>query len=162
MRQLFSRWAPAQSAPVLACLVMILLLLALPTGFEGALNYQEAERCTARVLSTDDSAILDTGLVRSGEQVCTLELLGGRFKGQTATGVNMLNGSLEQDKLFSPGDRAQVVVSHDGDTITNVTMSDHYRLGWETLMAAGFALFDSAEGRRQLAVAALHLKTMVF
>ena len=29
MRQLFSRWAPAQSAPVLACLVMILLLLAL-------------------------------------------------------------------------------------------------------------------------------------
>lgn len=34
-----------------------------------------------------------------------------------------------------------MVVSHDGDTITNVTMSDHYRLGWETLMAAGFALF---------------------
>ena len=34
-----------------------------------------------------------------------------------------------------------MVVSHDGDTITNVTMTDHYRLGWETLMAAGFALF---------------------
>ena len=55
----------------------------------------------------------------------------------------MLNGSLEQDKLFSPGDRAQVVVSHDGDTITNVTMSDHYRLGWEALMAAGFASSSS-------------------
>ena len=128
-------------APVLVCLLAILLLLVLPTGFEGALIYQEAERCTARVLETDNSAIIDTGLVRSGEQRCQLEILDGRFQGRTVTGINMLNGSLEQDKLFSPGDRAQVVVSHDGDTITNVTMSDHYRLGWETLMAAGFALF---------------------
>ena len=128
-------------APVLVCLLAILLLLVLPTGFEGALIYQEAERCTARVLETDNSAIIDTGLVRSGEQRCQLEILDGRFQGRTVTGINMLNGSLEQDKLFSPGDRAQVVVSHDGDTITNVTMSDHYRLGWEALMAAGFALF---------------------
>ena len=128
-------------APVLVCLLAILLLLVLPTGFEGALIYQEAERCTARVLETDNSAIIDTGLVRSGEQRCQLEILDGRFQGRTVTGINMLNGSLEQDKLFSPGDRAQVVVSHNGDTITNVTMSDHYRLGWEALMAAGFALF---------------------
>lgn len=93
------------------------------------------------MLETDNSALIDTRLVRSGEQRCQLEILDGRFQGRTVTGINMLNGSLEQDKLFSPGDRAQVVVSHDGDTITNVTMSDHYRLGWEALMAAGFALF---------------------
>ena len=37
----------------------------------------------------------------------------GKFKGRTAEGVNMLNGSLEQDKLFSQGDRAQVVVSYN-------------------------------------------------
>ena len=53
----------------------------------------------------------------------------------------MLNGSLEQDKVFQPGDKALVVVSHDGDTITNVTMSDHYRLSWELVMAIGFAIF---------------------
>ena len=90
-------------APVLVCLLAILLLLVLPTGFEGALIHQEAERCTARVLETDNSAIIDTGLVRSGEQRCQLEILDGRFQGRTVTGINMLNGSLEQDKLFSPG-----------------------------------------------------------
>ena len=98
-------------APVVVCLVLIALLLALPTGFEGALIYQGADRCAARVLSTDDSAILDTGLVRSGEQVCTLELLGGKFRGRTVQGHNLLNGSLEQDKIFAPGDRALVVLS---------------------------------------------------
>ena len=141
MKGFLSREVVGRNAPVLVCLAMILILLALPTGFEGALNYQEAERCSALVLSTDDSAIVDTGLVRSGEQLCELEILDGRFKGRTVTGVNMLNDSLEQDKIFSPGDRALVVVSHDGDTITNVTMSDHYRLGWEMVLAAAFALF---------------------
>ena len=128
-------------APLVLCLALIAVLLALPTGFEGALQYREADRCSARVLSVDDSAIIDTGLVRSGEQACELELLGGRFKGRTATGVNMLNGSLEQDKLFAPGDKAMVVVSYQGDEILSVTMTDHYRLGKEALLAAVFAVF---------------------
>ena len=141
MKQYLSRQSVRYHAPVAVCLLAILILLFLPTGFEGALVYQEAERCTARVLSVDDSAIIDTGLVRSGEQRCQLEILDGMFQGQTVSGVNMLNGSLEQDKVFQPGDKALVVVSHDGDTITNVTMSDHYRLGWELVMAIGFAIF---------------------
>mgnify|MGYP001860472889 FL=1 len=128
-------------APLALCLLLIVILMAIPTGFEGALQYREADRCAARVLAVDDSAIIDTGLVRSGEQTCTLELLGGRFKGQTATGVNMLNGSLEQDKLFAPGDKAMVVVSYQGDEILSVTMTDHYRLSKEVLLAAIFAVF---------------------
>ena len=141
MKQLLSRGAVRYHAPVAVCLLAILILLFLPTGFEGALVYQEAERCTARVLSVDDSAIIDTGLVRSGEQRCQLEILDGMFQGQTVSGVNMLNGSLEQDKVFQPGDKALVVVSHNGDEITNVTMSDHFRLSWELVMAIGFGVF---------------------
>ena len=141
MKQYLSRRSVRYHAPVVVCLLAILILLLLPTGFEGALVSQEAERCTARVLSVDDSTIIDTGLVRSGEQRCQLEILDGMFQGQTVSGVNMLNGSLEQDKVFQPGDKALVVVSHDGDTITNVTMSDHYRLSWELVMAIGFAIF---------------------
>ena len=128
-------------APLAICLALIVLLLLAPTGFEGALQYQQADRCTALVTAVDDSAIIDTGLVRSGEQRCTLELLGGRFEGQTATGVNMLNGSLEQDKLFVPGDKAMVVVSYQGDEILSVTMTDHYRIGKEAILAGIFAVF---------------------
>ena len=127
-------------APVLVCLLAIVILLFLPTGFEGALIYQDAERCTARVLSVDNSTIVDTGLVRSGEQRCELEILDGLFQGRRAQGINMLNGSLEQDKIFQPGDTAMVVISYQGDEILNVTMTDHYRLGLEAIMAAAFAL----------------------
>ena len=126
-------------APVIVCLVAVLALLAIPTGYEDALLYQEAERASALVLEADNSSVIDTGLVRSGEQRCKLEIEGGEFKGEVVTGINMLNGSLEQDKLFEPGDRALVVISHSGGEVTNVTMSDHYRLPWELGLALLFA-----------------------
>lgn len=141
MKHIFTPAFLRYNAPLLVCLALILILLVLPTGYEDIVQYQEADRCAALVLETDDSAIIDTGLVRSGEQRCTLELLDGLFEGQIVEGVNMLNGSLEQDKLFSVGDKALVVVSYSGDTITNVTMTDHYRLNWELVMAIGFMAF---------------------
>ena len=128
------------NAPVLVCLAAVILLLLLPTGYEGALLYQDAERCSARVVEVDNSTIIDTGLVRSGEQRCTLEVLDGIFKGRTVEGVNMLNGSLEQDKLFVPGDKALVVISYDGDEVLSVTMTDHDRSAGELLLAALFIL----------------------
>lgn len=127
-------------APVLVCAAALIVLLLLPTGFEGALIYQDAERCAARVLSTDDQSIVDTGLVRSGEQQCRLKILKGRFKDRELTGVNLLGGSLEQDKIFRPGDKAMVVISYSGDQVLRVSMTDHYRLDRELAMAAVFAL----------------------
>lgn len=140
MKKYFDRAFFRRNAPLWVCLVLIVILLLLPTGFEGALQYPQSQTAVARVLSTDDSAIIDTGLVRSGEQLCHLQILGGSFKDQKATGVNLLRGSLEQDKLFAPGDKAQVVISHQDGCITNVTMVDHYRLPWEYVLAGCFVL----------------------
>ena len=128
-------------APVVFCLLLIAFLIALPTGYEDAVQYKEAERCIAEVTAVDNSAIIDTGLVRSGEQRCTVTFSNGLFKGKTATAVNLLQGSLEQDKLFSEGDKAQVVVSYDGETIKRVTMIDYFRLPGELLLAGLFILF---------------------
>ncbi|MEE0110636.1 MAG: YibE/F family protein [Oscillospiraceae bacterium] len=141
MKQLFTREKLQYIAPVVVCVLLIAVLLLLPTGYEDAVQYQTAERCMAQVTAVDNSSIIDTGLVRSGEQRCSLTFTSGKFKGQTATGVNMLQGSLEQDKLFSAGDKALVVISCSGETITNVTMIDHYRISWELVMAVGFVLF---------------------
>lgn len=128
-------------APVVVCLLLTVGLLLLPTGYEEAVQYQDAERCVAEVMAVDNSAIVDTGLVRSGEQRCTVTFINGSFKGENATAINLLQGSLEQDKLFDPGDKAQVVISYSGGEILHVTMIDHYRIPWELLMAAMFILF---------------------
>lgn len=128
-------------APVVVCVVLIVLLLLLPTGYEDAVQYKDAERCIAEVTAVDDSSIVDTGLVRSGEQRCTVTFTNGLFKGTTVTAINLLQGSLEQDKLFEPGDKAQVVISYSGDKILRVTMIDHYRVPGELLLAGLFVVF---------------------
>lgn len=128
-------------APLLVCIIVIVLLLLLPTGFEDAVQYQKSDRCVAQIIEIDNSAIIDTGLVRSGEQRCKVRLLDGEYKEKEVTAVNMLKGSLEQDKLFEAGDKALVVVSHSEGTISNVTMIDHYRIPWEVAMGIGFILF---------------------
>ena len=140
MKKRFPAFSRQAHGPVLAALVLLVVLLTLPTGFEGNLTYQNADRVRAEVLATDESDIVDTGLIRTGEQRCTVKLLGGHFKGQTVKAVNRLNGSLAQDKLFAPGDVAFVTVSHSGGVISVVSMTDHYRLDKETLLAGLFLL----------------------
>ncbi len=126
--------------PVLLWLCLLAVLLIVPTGYESALSYQNADRVDALVLSTDESDIVDTGLVRSGEQRCLVRILGGQFEGTEATAVNRLNGSLAEDKLFAPGDRAFLVVSHSDGRITTVYMTDHFRLDKEVILAGLFLM----------------------
>ena len=154
MKRLTFRFSWRQLAPSLVCLALILILLWIPTGYEDAVIYQESAHCAALVLDTDESTLIDTGLIRSGEQLCTLRLLGTSFEGQITTGVNLLTGSLTQDKLFEPGDRALVLVNASGGQIRSVSMIDHYRLPGELWLAGLFALlllvFAGSTGLRAL------------
>lgn len=131
-------------APVWVCVLLILLLTLLPTGFEGREVFRESDIRPALVLSTDESTVIDTGLIRSGEQRCQLEILGGPFRGYRTEGRNMLSGSLEQDKLFSAGDKALVRINYRDGEILNVSMIDHYRTPWELLLAGLFVLLLAA------------------
>lgn len=128
-------------APVLISVALMIVLLLIPTGYEDAVIYQGAEHCKAKVIETDNSSIKDTGLVRTGEQRCKLLFLEGKFKEESATGINMLNGSLENDKLFFAGDTAMVVINYSGRDIRSVSMIDHYRIDSEILLAAVFIAF---------------------
>lgn len=75
-----SRESVCYQLPVIFCLALVVLLLILPTGFEDAVIYKGTERCAAEVVSVNDSKIISTGLIKSGEQTCTVKFLGGAFK----------------------------------------------------------------------------------
>ena len=126
---------------ILIFFAIIAVLLALPTGFEDARQFKDAEKCKVLVEAVDNSSLINTGLIRTGQQVCTVRFLSGKFKMQTAEGWNMLGGSLSQDKLFRPGDKAQAVVHHYDGEIISVNLIDYYRLEGELLLALAFAVF---------------------
>lgn len=69
-------------AAVIISIFVILIIIAVPTGFEGAIQFKDAIKCKVRILNVDNSRIIDTGLIRSGQQVCNIEFLNGKYKGQ--------------------------------------------------------------------------------
>lgn len=130
---------------IFGCLIISIILLAIPTGFEGALQFRDAEKCRVLVEEVDNSKLIDTGLIRTGQQVCSVKILSGKFKGQLTEGWNMLGGSLSQDKLFRPGDVVQAIVhyetSESGTVFHSVNLIDYYRLKVEFILAVAFAFF---------------------
>lgn len=125
--------------PIVVTLIAIIFLLILPSKFPEKI-YENTERVAARVVSTDESFIKDTGLIKVGEQLCDIEILEGKFKGKTVRGTNTLSGSLEQDKIFEVGDKILVTLDYEGDEIRVATLVDHYRLNYEILLVAIFAI----------------------
>lgn len=125
--------------PIIITLIAIILLILLPNKFPQKI-YENTERVSARVISTDENFIVNNGLIKVGDQLCEIEILQGKFKGRTTTGTNRLSGSLEQDKLFKAGDKVLVTVDYTGDTIRVVTLVDHYRLNYELLLVGIFVV----------------------
>lgn len=121
-------------------IILIGILIAVPTDFEDAVIYQGVERAICEVTEINNSAIISSGLIQSGEQSCTLRVTNGIFKGQVVEGVNFLSGSLEKDKIFKVGDRVFSTISCDGETIKSVVVSDHFRLDKELILVILFVL----------------------
>lgn len=125
-----------------------------PTGFEKAKD-DTAVRCTAEVVSVDDEHIQKLGLILTGEQGVTLRILDGPFEGRVFDAHNQLQGQMDRDKRFAPGDTAYVVITVDEDGgVLFVNPQAHYRLGIELLLLGLFAglllLFGGMTGLKAL------------
>ena len=140
IKKMFSLETLRYNAPLIVCIVLVVVLLFIPTGFKDEEAGGNAERCVGRVTATDDSAIFSQGMIRTGTQICTVTVSDGKYKGETYKAYNPLQGSLEKDKLFEVGDKAQLVVNYNGDTgkVTYVSMIDHYRVPLELIAAGAF------------------------
>ena len=135
-------------------LVLIGVLLLIPTGYEDAIIYKESQRAVVEVVAVDNSMINTSGLIRFGEQTCTLRIKDGIFKGHEIQGVNFLSGSMAQDKIYQVGEEAFVRISCkpiedvpefdgtviNGYAISSCVMTDHYRLDKEAILLGVFFL----------------------
>lgn len=139
---------------ILAFIIASVVLIVVPTGFERSI-YVNATGAKAEVLSTDDSTIIQTGLFRTGDQRCRVRILSGEHKGLEMDGVNMLSGSLKDDKVFAPGDIAWVLIERNQEDIPIfINMIDYYRMGRELQLVVAFVavllIFSGLRGLRMV------------
>ncbi len=120
--------------------IFLIILIFIPTNYKTNSAYNGKEEVKCEVISVDNSMIRSYGIVQSGEQRCEIKLLGGTHKGEITIGVNLLTGSLSEDKIFKAGDKALAMVASDSGGIVSVSMVDHYRINYEIILVVIFAV----------------------
>nr|WP_320118978.1 YibE/F family protein [uncultured Marinifilum sp.] len=128
-------------------LIGLLTLLSLfivfsPNGFSKKEN-DNTIRVKAEVLTTDNSMIVETGIIKTGTQSLQIKILNGPFKGKELTAFNQLVGRMEFDKFFLPGDKTLTVLNlnQDNSQIISANVIDHYRINLEAFLLALFVIF---------------------
>ncbi len=125
-------------------LVLTIIIFLLPTGFgPQAGSGHQSLRVKAVVVETDNSLIRIIGPIKQGEQLLTIRILSGPFKGSLFHSSNNLMGKMELDKMFAPGDRVLAVLdlSPDGRDVVYANAADHYRTDKTLILAGLFFLF---------------------
>jgi uncharacterized membrane protein len=123
---------------VLVCILATAGMLSLSSGFEREYS---GERVKVEVVETNNSAVRQFGIVKTGDQSLKVKVLQGTFKGREVEAANHLMGKLEFDRMYSPGDTALATLDLDGRNILKTTVVDYYRLSAEILLFAVFAVF---------------------
>lgn len=139
--------------PTIFLLILVIQLTIMPNAYTQMV-FPNTERVPVRILQTDESSIKQVGIISQGEQRCQVRVEAGRFKGETAEGINLLMGNLESDKIFEVGDRAFAVIDYTETGMHHISLVDHYRLNWILWTVLMFVivliLFAGAVGARSL------------
>ncbi|WP_460031955.1 YibE/F family protein [Megalodesulfovibrio paquesii] len=119
--------------------VITLALYFLPTGYEHRGQDGDSERIRGRIISVDDTHVQRFGILRQGDQGVIVEALEGRFAGRQFRAHNALQGRMDLDKLYQPGDVVLMVLTIDANgEVLLANPQDHYRLGFEMVLLGLF------------------------
>ncbi|PXY03062.1 hypothetical protein DF185_02935 [Marinifilum breve] len=134
---------PQKSDLILIVLLIVIssIIVWLPNGFETQAD-KNTSRVRALVLETDNSLIVETGIIKTGTQSLKIKILNGKFKGEELTAFNQLVGRMEFDKFFLPKDKTLTVLNlnEDNSQIISATVVDHYRIRLEAFLLALFVI----------------------
>lgn len=123
---------------VLFIALLCIILYFIPTGFP--IQDDDYVRSKAKVVGVDNHNVYQRGVVKTGIQGVSVEIMDGVFKGQKVETTNTLLGKLELDKVFQEGDIALIVVKGEQGKVQSANLIDHYRIDVEGYLFALFAL----------------------
>lgn len=109
-------------------LVLVLAGLGLYYHFQTPSLSPGTEEVKARVTSADNSEVRSSGLSHIGFQTLEVEILDSRYQGRRVNAVNSLNGQVDLENLFEPGQKIIVALILDHDNrINHVKAVDLFR-----------------------------------
>jgi len=139
-----SSWLAKLRSPdglfVLLCAGLVVALMFLPTGFEGAVH-GNTHHAKAQVVRTNDAGVKEVRLIKTGTQLLTAVLRTGPLRGQEIEVSNELRGAMEVDEIYRPGHALLVeYTTGPSGAVTAAYARGRYRLDLSLGLLAAFGL----------------------
>jgi uncharacterized membrane protein len=127
MKKIISLFSKRDAFLSLAILLCCVILVGMPDLYSSPYT-QNVERAKGKVLSVNNDAVQQFGMVRQGDQNLVIHILDGPFKDEEVEAGNTLIGKMDVDKIFEEGDVVYLVLNTSLGKIVTATAYDHYRL----------------------------------
>ncbi len=121
-------------------LILVIIIAGVVVFNNNDNSNNEILEVKAVVLKTDDSTVQQAGMVKLGNQMLTVKILEGKYKGQRVEAINGLTGKLQLDNYFKEDDKILVAITEENDDIRSVKAIDLCRQGWQLLLCGIFTL----------------------
>ncbi|MCG8641138.1 MAG: YibE/F family protein [Desulfobacterales bacterium] len=120
-------------------LLIIIVLMIFLNLMKSDISFEQIEK-RALVLAVDNSEVIHSNISSIGNQVLTVKLLEGKYKGEVITAHNSLMGQAELDNIYNAGDKLFVALLEKDDKVIGARAIDLCRQNWELLLFGLFAL----------------------
>lgn len=120
---------------VILAVTFVLILFPLSKYYQRPTSEREARGI---VLETDNSLVFQRGIFRQGEQSVKVRLLDGPDRNRVIQAANLLQGSLELEWFFQPGEKALLGYSKQDDRIIAARMLEPLRESSMVIIALVF------------------------
>ena len=124
---------------ILLFTVLCVTLLFIPTGFENRMA-KNSYRERAKVILTDNSDVHQYQIIKTGNQELYVEILSGDFNGNRVNAINRLQGKVEFDEFYTPGDIILLEVFAKDGHIRSARARGRYRIRIEVILVVSFAV----------------------
>jgi len=104
------------------------------------LSVHEGSKEKAQVQTVDNSSLITLGLLKQGEQLLTVKVLSGNYKGQIFNAVNIVRAQMDLDKIFNVGDTILVGIPQGSNPDSTINAQDFYRIDWTIALLGLFAI----------------------
>jgi len=135
-----SRYNLKTAAKWFFILAAVVALFLVGQRWIGAGDAGNVHELPGTVISVDNEEILQAGAGAVGIQFATVVINAGEWKGHQVEAVNHLNGQLDMDEIYVPGDTILLAVQVVDQQITDARAINSYRQNWELVLFAVFAV----------------------
>lgn len=108
-------------------LLILLILGAFAGQNQLQKNEEDIKEVTGKVIQVNNDEVVQQGIIKIGSQRAAVEILDGDFQGEVVSAMNFLQGKMDLDNFYEPGDKVILGLLIENNQVKDAKVIDMVR-----------------------------------